>query len=76
MNLIKGGKPITPTGDPSNGNGSIVINGNGLTLENNNGTTTVVDGATKVEVRLIRQSESELEERQLNPCHFISRLHN
>lgn len=65
MNLIKGGKPITPTGDPSNG--SIVINGNGLTLENNNnGTTTVVDGATKVEVRLITQSQSVRGEKKGN----------
>lgn len=47
MNLIKGGKPITPTGDPANG--SLVINGNGLALENG---ATVVDGggATKAEV--------------------------
>lgn len=65
MNLIKGGKPITPTGDPSNG--SIVINGNGLTLENNNnGTTTVVDGATKVEVRLITQFLSERRRKATN----------
>lgn len=48
MNLIKGGKPITPTGDGTL-NGSIVINGNGAANGELNGTT-VVDGATKVEV--------------------------
>ncbi|CAO1382298.1 unnamed protein product [Diamesa tonsa] len=42
VNLIKGGKPITPTGDLN------LLNGNGL-HEDMNGTT-VVDGATKQEV--------------------------
>lgn len=42
VNLIKGGKPITPTGDPTE-NGELLMNGGQVSLE-------TVDGATKVEV--------------------------
>ena len=47
MNLIKGGKPITPTGDPTT-NGDLLGNGQAA---HENGDATVVDGAQKVEVR-------------------------
>lgn len=48
VNLIKGGKPITPTGDQSLLNGSAPKDNSGLPAEN--GGSTVVDGvATKLE---------------------------
>lgn len=41
MNLIKGGKPITPTGEPTENTDLLLLT---------NGGATVVDGATKLEV--------------------------
>ncbi|XP_058063775.1 mediator of RNA polymerase II transcription subunit 1.1 [Anopheles bellator] len=61
VNLIKGGKPITPTGDQSLVNGDGVVDGEGTdpTDSHNDGGTTIVDGVVTKDESVQLQSSQQ-----------------